>query len=365
MICKICGGEIPDSSLYCLHCGAAQLAGKSPKAKSSAKRRGNGMGSVYKLPNGKWACEKTWYIAGNRKTVRKKGLATRKEATEYLANLTPERKRSMTIAEVYAALQPTFEKLSEKRQKTYQSAYKHLIDVEMIPLETFSLADLQNIIDDVDGGFYSKRYVKDLLSKIFSYAYIDGKVERNVVPYIVLPPNVPQKEITIFTREEIARLWLLWGAGEIFAGYLLILIFCGLRTGELWNIRCANINFAEHIMFGGIKTTKGKTAPIFMISKIEPVVAYMTERSHTTLYPGNAPAFYREWQEFKRKHKLRDELQPYSARHTCATLLSKAGLPEAVIMDITRHTSYDTTLKYTHIDTLSVLTGMEKALSAV
>lgn len=363
MICKNCGREIPDISLYCLHCGEALLDQKLKKPRT--KRRGNGAGSVYKLPNGKWACEKTWYLAGNRKTVRKKGFATRKEADDYLAALTPERKSSLTISEAFTALQPSLEKLSEKRQKTYQSAYKHLRDVEMLPMESFSLADLQSVVDDIDGGFYSKRYVKDLLNKLFTYAYIDGKVERNVVPYIVLPPNVPQKEITIFTREEITRLWLLWGSGEVFAGYLLILIFCGLRTGELWNIRCENVNFAEHVMFGGIKTAKGKAAPIFMISKIEPVVAYMVEQSRTTLYPGNATAFYREWQEFKRKHNFREELQPYSARHTCATLLSKAGLPEAVIMDITRHTSYDTTLKYTHIDTSSVLTGMEKALSAV
>ncbi|MCM1335391.1 MAG: site-specific integrase [Bacteroides sp.] len=364
MICKNCAGEIPERSLYCMHCGAALLH-KKEKEKTAVKRRGNGQGSVYKLPNGKWACERTWYIAGSRKTVRKKGFLTRKEATEYIASLAPERKRSITVAEAYAALQPTFAKLSEKRQKTYQAAYKHLRDVETIPLETFSLVDLQSVIDDVDGGFYSKRYVKDLLNKIFTYAFIDGKLERNVVPYIVLPENVPQKETAVFTREEIALLWTLWGRGARFAGYLLTLIYCGLRTGELWSIRCESVSFDDHVMFGGIKTAKGKAAPIFMIEKIEPVIRALVSASRTTLYPGNATAFYREWQEFKREYHLRPELQPYSARHTCATLLSDAGLPEAVIMDITRHTSYDTTLKYTHIDTASVLRNMESALGAV
>lgn len=118
-------------------------------------------------------------------------------------------------------------------------------------------------------------------------------------------------------------------------------------------------------MFGGIKTAKGKNAPIFIINKIEPVIRHFAEKSSTTLYPGNATAFYRAWQAFKGNHKFREELQPYSARHTCATLLSKAGVPEAVIMDITRHTSYDTTLKYTHIDTDSVLDNLSKAMSGV
>lgn len=364
MNCRNCAKEIPDQSLYCLHCGASQLRQKE-KEKPAVKRRGNGQGSVYKLPNGKWACERTWYIAGNRKTVRKKGFSTRKEATEYIATLSPQKKKSATIAEAYAAILPSLSKLSEKRQKTYQAAYKHLRDVETTPLEVFGLADLQNVIDDIDGGFYSKRYVKDLLNKIFTYAFIDGKVERNVVPYIVLPENIPQKETAVFTREEIALLWKLWKNGETFAGYLLVLIYCGLRTGELWSIRCENVNFTDHVMFGGIKTAKGKSAPIFMIEKIEPVIRELVLLSRSTLYPGNATAFYREWQEFKREHQLRPELQPYSARHTCATLLSGAGLPEAVIMDITRHTSYDTTLKYTHIDTESILRNMESALGAV
>ncbi len=362
MKCCRCKREIDIRSIYCMYCGANQIDDKQPRR--SVKKRGNGTGSVYKLPNDKWACARTWYIGGKRKTVCKKGFTTQKEANEYLSSLDKKRNKTITIAQAYEALKPTFEKLSEKRQKTYESAYKHLKDVEMVNVDAFELSDLQNIIDDVDGGFYTKRYIKDLLNKIFTYAYIDGKVERNVVPHIVLPKN-EASEKTVFTEPEINLLWHLWNSGEEFSGYLLILLYCALRTGELWNIECANVDLEKHIMFGGIKTAKGKKAPIFIIRKIEPVVRHFAENNATTLYPGNATAFYREWQDFKSAHKLREELQPYSARHTCATLLAKAGVPEAVIMDITRHTSYDTTLKYTHIDTDSVLDNMDRALNGV
>lgn len=363
MKCIRCKREIDIRSVFCMYCGANQITDEAPKR--SVKKRGNGAGSVYKLPNDKWACARTWYVGGKRKTLRKKGFATQKEASEYLSQLDKKRSKSITIAQAYEALQPTFAKLSEKRQKTYQSAYKHLQDVEMVNVDAFELSDLQNIIDDVDGGFYTKRYIKDLLNKIFTYAYIDGKVERNVVPHLVLPKNEATGEKTVFTEQEIQLLWHCWNTGEEFAGYLLILLYCGLRTGKLWSIESSSVDFEKHIMFGGIKTAKGKNAPIFIIDKIEPVIRHFAEKSSTTLYPGNATAFYRAWQAFKEKHQLRDELQPYSARHTCATLLSKAGVPEAVIMDITRHTSYDTTLKYTHIDTESVLDNLSKAMSGV
>ncbi len=363
MKCIRCKREIDIRSVYCMFCGANQMNDEKPER--SVKKRGNGAGSVYRLPSGKWACARTWYVGGKRKTLCKKGFATQKEASEYLSRLDKKRSKSITIAQAYEALQPTFAKLSEKRQKTYQSAYKHLKDVEMVNIDAFELSDLQAIIDDVDGGFYTKRYIKDLLNKLFTYAYIDGKLERNVVPHIVLPKNEPAREKTILTDEEIQLLWHCWNSGEVFAGYLLMLLYCGLRTGELWSIECDSVDFDKHVMYGGIKTAKGKNAPIFIISKIEPVVRFFAEKGGNTLYSGNATAFYRAWQAFKEQHKLRAELQPYSARHTCATLLSKAGLPEAVIMDITRHTSYDTTLKYTHIDIESALGGLDRALSGV
>lgn len=367
MKCKSCKHEIDIRSVYCMYCGANQVSTDKPER--SVKKRGNGTGSVYRLQNGKWACARTWYVGGKRKTLCKKGFATQKEAHEYLALLDKKRSKSITIAQAYEALQPTFAKLSEKRQKTYHTAYKHLKDVETVNIDAFELSDLQAIIDDVDGGFYTKRYIKDLLNKLFTYAYIDGKLERNIVPHIVLPKNEPAGEKTVFTEDEINLLWHCWNNGEEFAGYLLILLYCGLRTGELWSIECASVDFDKRVMYGGIKTAKGKAAPIFIISKIEPVVRYFVEKNSgsitRTLYCGNATAFYRAWQSFKQSHKLRADLQPYSARHTCATLLSKAGVPEAVIMDITRHTSYDTTLKYTHIDMDSAIGGLDRAFDGV
>lgn len=50
------------------------------------KKRGNGQGSVYKLANGKWCAERTigYDAAGLRKTKKKSGFHTKKEALAFL-----------------------------------------------------------------------------------------------------------------------------------------------------------------------------------------------------------------------------------------------------------------------------------------
>lgn len=49
-------------------------------------KRGNGQGSVYKLANGKWCAERTigYDAAGLRKTKKKSGFHTKKEALAFL-----------------------------------------------------------------------------------------------------------------------------------------------------------------------------------------------------------------------------------------------------------------------------------------
>ena len=86
MLCKKCKKEIPDESKFCNLCGTKQVREKS------SKKRGNGQGTVYKGPDGKWIAEYTigWdEVDGklNRKMRRKKGFATKNEALAYLPEL--------------------------------------------------------------------------------------------------------------------------------------------------------------------------------------------------------------------------------------------------------------------------------------
>ena len=67
--CKKCGQEMPDEAVYCMMCGK-----KLTIQKKATKQRGNGQGTVYKAPNGKYVAEVTlyFYLDSNGKKHRKK-----------------------------------------------------------------------------------------------------------------------------------------------------------------------------------------------------------------------------------------------------------------------------------------------------
>ena len=81
MNCRKCKKEIPEESSFCLFCGVNQT---TPKQKT--KSRGNGQGSVYKLPSGLYKAAVTlgYTLEGKRVVRTKSGFKTKKEALEYL-----------------------------------------------------------------------------------------------------------------------------------------------------------------------------------------------------------------------------------------------------------------------------------------
>lgn len=81
MTCPKCDKLINDESVYCMYCGKKQSPTAQPANTKTVKTRGNGQGSIYRLPNGTWACQATRYVLRKHKTARKKGFATKKRSS--------------------------------------------------------------------------------------------------------------------------------------------------------------------------------------------------------------------------------------------------------------------------------------------
>lgn len=155
-----------------------------------SKKRGNGQGSVYRLSNGKWRAEWTvgYDVDGKRKSKRKGGFTTKKEALAYIEAAKKEIVyERMTIEQIYAMVLPEIEKLSKSKRTAYSIAYRRILPLKFRIISEVRLPELQKLVDGVPGPFYPKRDVRSLLNKIFEYAVINDWCEKNYAQYIKLP----------------------------------------------------------------------------------------------------------------------------------------------------------------------------------
>lgn len=365
MICKKCGKENPDNAPFCCWCGKAQAA---PERKPKA--RGNGQGSVYKMPSGTWAAEVTlgYYIADGkhkRKRTRKYGFRTKKEAMAYIEILraNPEAPKIITISELYERVKPDLERLSKSKQTAYRVAWSKLRpDIEWRTIDSFTVPELQAIVDAAANSYYPRRDMKALISKLYQVAIRDDLADKNRANFIKLP-KLETTERETFTDEEISALWADYAAtGDKITAGLLIMLYVGIRPGELLTILSENVHLDGHYMTGGIKTERGKRRKLIIPDKIVPVIEPFVGKSKSgrLYYYNKSEHFYDAWREKRTALGFRENLTPYCCRHTYITRLTALGVSPAMLQELAGHEDYDTTLAYTHLSVADRLAAVNR-----
>lgn len=365
MICIKCGVEIPESSNFCNICGAKQTA-----PTRGTKKRGNGQGSVYKLPSGSWAAQITlgYYLKDGVKKPkykRKKGFKTKKEAVSYLEclrNGAIERK-VITLSELWELFQRDMSTLSTSKQTAYRIAWKKIrSDVEYRTIDSFSVPELQELIDEAAPSYYTRRDIKTLLSHLYKIAIRDDYTDKNRTEYIKLP-KLETAERQIFCPQDKQVLWDSFQKtpSGIVAG-MLTMLYTGIRPGELLTIRTENVHLQEHYMTGGIKTTKGKNRKIILPDKLLPVIQYLMDHSkrELLLWYSCSDDFYTDWKDKRTELNINEALTPYCCRHTYITNLTALKVSPAMLQELAGHEDYDTTLEYTHLSIQDRLTEVNR-----
>ena len=365
MLCKKCKKEIPEAAPFCCWCGAKQSA---PERKR--KSRGNGQGSVYKTPSGTWAAEVTlgWYISGDklkRKRARKYGFKTKREAAAYIETLrlNPEQPKTITMSALHERLKPDLERLSKSKQTAYKIAWNKIrAEVEWRTIDSFSVPELQELVDSSAPSYYTRRDIKALISKLYQIAIRDDYEDKNRADFIKLPQLV-ETEREVFTDDDIAALWADYAdTGDQITAGMLIMLYVGIRPGELLTIRAENVHVADHYMTGGIKTERGKRRKLILPDKILPIITRLLDdsRSYRLYYYRKDSDFYTDWAAKRAALGLRESLTPYCCRHTYITRLTALGVSPAMLQELAGHEDYDTTLDYTHLSVADRLAAVNR-----
>lgn len=360
MICSRCKKDVPDG-LFCAQCGARQ--GPPPK---KATRRANGLGCARKVG-------RTWtgIAAGTsyseiqpdgsvkliRKRPEKRGFRTKAEALKWAASMTPdEAQPAPKLADLWAAyLLGDYKKLSHDRQIAAKKAHDRLAPLMGRRIDTLTVLDLQTCVDDAAPSHYTARDMRTVLSKLYQIAMAQQQAKVNLSQFVTLP-ELEEREAEPFEPDEVTRMWTAWREGNVFIGYVLLMIYTGMMPSELLACRKDQIDLDACEIYGcGKKTKRRKEVSIIFPDFLRPVIEILMEQTsdfsrsdNDKLLPISKDRFYRRYYAELRALDVR-ELPPYSCRHTFGTEAVKGQNSPEIVRQMLRHSTILTQQRYTHI----------------
>ena len=210
----------------------------------------------------------------------------------------------------------------------YQASYRSAEKLHKMKFVDPRKKDLQQIIDACKKSHGTKRKIKVLFNQMYKYAMQNGLVTKDYSTYVELGKNDSGTYRKPFTMDEIKTLWDNVER-DSFIRLILILIYTGMRPGELLDVKIEDVNFEERYLRGGFKTEAGTNRLIPIHNSIHNFVEELAAVGGEFLVTNNDGHqmkyhnFYNE--HFKRVMKQLDmDHKPHDCRHTFATLMDNA-----------------------------------------
>lgn len=346
MECIKCKKDIPDGSVFCCWCGKQQ---QTPQRK--ALKRANGTGTVYKLQGRRtrpWVAAKGKTIIGyyDKKTAALDALAR-------LQGRSIDEIYNWTFKQVYEAWKDEhFRDIGAKGIESYERAYDVFEPLHDRKFRELRTADYQIVIDkysDKSHSLLSK--FKQLATQMSQWGIRQELITTNFASFIKLPENV-KKEKEIFSEEDIQKLE---ADGSQAAKLTLMMVYTGMRIGELFGLRTENVH--ETYVIGGEKTEAGRNRIIPIRSEGRKYFAEFRERAKGELlisgYAGQKViANFRKRDYYPLLERLGiPKKTPHAARHTFASWAVANNIKPELLQKMLGHADYSTTANiYEHFD---------------
>nr|DAK09378.1 MAG TPA: Integrase [Caudoviricetes sp.] len=266
----------------------------------------------------------------------------------YAVILKRRQRNTITLRQLFNEWLPIHsQSISRSAVNSYHIAFKHISNISDMSITDIHFQHLQNVIDSmhVKGLSYSScKKVRTVLNQLFNYAIIKDYPITNYALHLNLGPNVPTIKRRVFTRQQINKLWAI---DTSYSRMILILLYTGLRIGELLNLRRQDINRrSSYLIVKHAKTKAGEGRIIPIHHRIAPLIEQVYNSTDNYLFPISYTTFRKHFQDVLKqlncKHTIHD------TRHTFASLLDAVAPPNA-LRSLLGHKQGDiTTRVYTH-----------------
>lgn len=328
----------------------------------------NGSGNIYKLKGKRrkpWVIRITTGYTVDGKQVRKvvgtyetKRIA-QETLFEYLKN--PRLYSKTTFKDVRELWWNTY--IIDKSHRTIETnkfRMKFFESLDNREIAEIKLFELQNLFDNMNRSWSFKISCKSILNMIFDYALKNDFISSNKVSFVEVGKKIKILERKIFTKEEIGILWKNINSAEEYCQYIyivLILLYTGMRIGELQNLKNEDIDLENRIIKIKASKTEAGVRVIPISSKIYDLVKKHVNLEQEYFVKGDTTlklsysTFKPRFQKLLKKLGIQEHTI-HDTRHTFATMLNNADANSTTITKLIGHVNFNTTENiYTHKDT--------------
>lgn len=352
-------------------------------SRKQTRKRANGDGSVFQLPDGSWRAVVSCGNIGGKRVRRTRKAATRDEAKRKLAELMGEVRggipavSDLSVSEWLDEWLKSLEGLAENTTASYgYSVRNHLVPhLGAARLASLTAAQIDAGIRRIKAG-RTRELAFVVLHAALKRATKKGLIPANPADSADRPRN-KRKRIVPFTTDQANAILDATKNDRLRAVYLLTMTL-GMRQAEVFGLRWQDIDFDAGTLTirqqacdisGKVYFREPKTDAGTRTVKMTPTIANaLRDRQAAAMKEGHAanPLVFtnergkailrsnfsnRHWKPLLKRLKIRHRGQ-HIARHTAASLMLGVGVPVHVVSQILGHSRASVTLDlYSHLMT--------------
>lgn len=330
----------------------------------------NGFGSVVKLSGNRRRPYDVQVTTGWKLMMGKDGkprkrqiydhiayTETYEEGMQILIEYNKRKKQGVTITkptatfkEIYDAVMPgKFEGKSKAYISYYGLAFKRLTPIHNIPVRDLTTSSMQKLIDiQIADGKCEKiqRTMKTICNRVFEYAMRERVTDMNYAQFLDIKPAERKIFHTVFSNEEVHTLWKY--ADQPYVDSILIMLYTGLRLGELLGLRKDMIHLDERYIITGSKTAAGRNRIIPIAHPIEHFIKNLYLNTNDALFSIKGDNYRNNvFKPFMKKIGMSH--LPHDCRYTFISYCDTMRMSKTVLQKIVGHAGKDITEKvYIH-----------------
>lgn len=309
-------------------------------------RNENGFGSIVKLSGARRKPYAVRITTGwsDGKQVRKY-LGYYKTQQEALVALAEYHKTGfdldaskITLGEVYERWYKRIEvDASTSTLNIHKMSYTRFGSLANKRLKDIKTDHLQDWLDSLDLKHGSKNKIKSTLNQLYGYAVKNDLITKNYASFVEAKGKT-EKTGALFTDNQISELWSKLDIPLV--QDLLILIYTGMRIGELLAVDKDHVYLEDKYIIGGSKTEAGRNRVIPIHDKILPLIQERLEHQNyiIAVEDGKQMTYSRFQKRFNRlMEKLGYDHKIHDTRKTAISIMHRYDIPMETIRIIVGH----------------------------